>query len=329
MYMSFRDSHSPSLLHHEIGQWAFPVDLPIDVLGVTQRGPELRELPGPTPPTSSLYREFTSPPPWLDEIDYEILGPLKFQSVGAFSESAFFHKSTRTLIVTDTVVSVTSTPPAIIQEDPRAMLFHARDYATQKIEDTPETREKGWRRMVQFGLVFFPSQIDVVPFGEAFKEAGQIDPSLRNLGTDAVPFELYPWTWKNDNADLKNFNAISQGGSLFCPPILTKLILDREPDRTLAWVDTVCRRFKFERVIPGHLNNNVKAGPTEFKNAFDVLRGRDIGSIRSQRALPEDLALLQKASDSLTRLGVVGPSQVCDGEPARVVGRFARNRNRQ
>ena len=126
----------------------------------------------------------------------------------------------------------------------------------------------------------------------------------------------------------KNFNAISQDGKLFCPPILTKLILDREPERTLTWVDTICRRFPFERVIPSHLNNNVKAGPKEFRGAFDVLRGQQ-GNIKSQRTLPEDLALLQKASDSLTKLGVVGPSQVCDGEPARVVGRFAQKPRKQ
>ena len=305
-----------------VGQWSFPVNLPILVLGVTQRGPRLRDLPHP--PSSSSNLTDDTPPEWLDEIDYEILGPLKFQSVGAFSETAFFHKATKTLLLTDTVVSVTATPPAIIQEDPRAMLFHSRDYATQMIQDTPETRERGWRRMVQFGLVFFPSQIDVVPFGEAIQQARHIDPSLRNLGVDAVPFDLYPWTWHDSDADLRNFNAISQDGKLFCPPILTKLILDREPDRTLEWVDTVCRRFPFERVIPSHLNNNVKASPQEFQAAFDVLRGRGPGSIRSQRALPEDLALLQKASDTLTELGIVGPSQVCDGEPARVVGRFAR-----
>jgi hypothetical protein len=246
--------------------------------------------------------------------------------VGCFSETAFFHKSTRTLVVTDTVVSVTNTPPPIIKEDPRAMLFHARDNVTDKVEDTPETREKGWRRMVQFGLIFFPSQIDVVPLGQALREARKVDPSRRNLGSDAVPLGLYPWTWHDNNADLRNFEQISQGGALFCPPILTKLILDREPDRTLAWVDAVCLRFPFERVISCHLNNNVKSTPKEFRAAFDVLRGRGPDSIVSQRPLAEDLALLQKASDLLTDLKVVGPSLVCDGEPSRVQGRFARRK---
>lgn len=307
------------------GQWSFPLNLPIRALGVTQRGPQLRELPGSDPPTlSSRVQKNTAPPEWQNEIPYEILGPLQFRSVGSFSETAFFHKSTRTLIVTDTVVSVTKTPPPIIQEDPRAMLFHARDNVTDAVEDTRETREKGWRRMVQFGLVFFPSQIDVVPFGRALLESRRVDPSRRNLGQDAVPFSLYPWTW-HGNSDVRNFEAISQNGAPFCPPILTKLILDREPDVTLAWVDRVCQRFPFERVISCHLNNNFKATPKEFRAAFDVLRSRGgTGSISSQRPLAEDLALLQKASDVLTEFGIVGQSQVCDGEPARVQGRFAR-----
>jgi hypothetical protein len=43
----------------------------------------------------------------------------------------------------------------------------------------------------------------------------------------------------------------------------------------------------------------------------------------TQRPLAEDLALLQQASDLLTRLYVVDASKVCDGEPARTVGRFS------
>jgi hypothetical protein len=153
-----------------------------------------------------------------------------------------------------------------------------------------------------------------------------VDPSRRNLGNDAVPLGLSPWTWHDSNADVRHHQAISQGGALFCPPILTKLILDSEPDRTLAWVDTVCQQFPFERVISCHLNNNVKATPKDFRAVFDVLRGRGPDSIVSQRPLAEDLALLQKACDLLTDLKVVGPSQVCDREPARVQGRFRRRK---
>jgi len=310
------------------GQWAFPLNLPIDALGVTQRGTLFRELPVPGRQVSNSIFKTTEKygyPEWKDEIDYEVLGPFAFESVGGFSETAFYHKVSKTLLVTDTVVSVTKTPPPIIQEDPRALLFHARDNIAEVVKDTPENRERGWRRMVQFGLVFFPGQINVVGAGEALAEAREIDPSMSNLGDGAVPLNLYPWTWNGSN-DQYNFDVISDSGKLFCPPILTKLILDREPSGTLAWVDRVCERFSdMQRVVPCHLNNDVKANAKEFYQAFDSLRSTPSNPI-SQRPLPEDLALLQKASDLLTKLHVVGPSLVCDGEPARVRGRFASTR---
>lgn len=310
------------------GQWSFPLNVPIEYSGVDRRGPLLREIPPPSGKVSNtLYQHFQdiSPvPEWTADISYEMLYPLKFKSVGAFSETAFFHKATKSLIITDTVVSVTKTPPKIIQEDPRAMLFHARDYSNELVQDTPETREKGWRRMVQFGLVFFPSQIDVMSVSGALNDSKNLDPSLKNLGDGAVPIGLYPWTWHTNNADGRNFETISKKGALFCPPILTKLILDREPEKTLEWVDRVSARFPFERIIPGHLNNNVKAGPKEFRAAFDPLRNDPkTGITYKQRPLDEDLALLQKASDLLTKLNVVDASKICDGEGARIVGRFA------
>jgi len=310
------------------GQWSFPIGLPIEFLGVSQRGPKLREIPFPTQPASSpLYRHFadlaTSPDPeWSTDLSYEILGPFKFKSVGAFSETAFFHHSSKTLLVTDVVVSITDDPPPILQEDPRALLFHARDSISENVIDNYETRKKGWRRIVQFGLVFFPSQIDVIPFQEAITQASEInDPFIKSLSLDA-PFNLYPWTWRKD-ADLKSFKAISQNGKLLCPPILTKLILDREPVETLKWVDRVCSKFDFKRIISSHLNNYVPANPSDFREAFRVLSSKPSKMIQNYRIIPQDLALLQKASDVLTKYGVVAPSQVCDGEVARTIGRFA------
>ena len=92
--------------------------------------------------------------------------------------------------------------------------------------------------------------------------------------------------------------------------------------RTLAWVDRVCNRFDFTRVISCHLENNIKANPKQFRAAFDPITSSTQG-VKSQRALAEDLALLQTASDVLTKFGIVSASQVCDLEPARTVGRFA------
>jgi Domain of unknown function (DUF4336) len=329
------------------GQWSFPLSVPVELYGLVQRGPRLRELPVGIPssnrenlapysnatatPRYSYYAQRDPIPEWTADIEYEVLGPLYFRSVGAFSETAFYHRPTRTLVVTDTVASVTKDPPPIIALDPRALLYHARDSIRDTtIQDTTETRRKGWRRMVQFGLCFFPSQITVTPsLGQALAEARSVPRRLRNLGRDAVPGldgTLYPWTWAPNDADEQNFNAIAANGKLFCPPILTKLILDREPAATLDFCNRVCRRFgDMQRIIPGHLNNNVRLhrGTKDFYEAFDPLRSTP-GNLMPQRALAEDLALLQAASDLLTRYGIVAPSQVCDGEPARQKGRFAK-----
>jgi hypothetical protein len=322
---AFAEKYPNATVWLQPGQWSFPLNVPIEFLGVTQRGPRLREIPTDT--ISKQYRYYADKnpvPEWAADFEWETLGPLKFKSVGAFSETAMFHKASRSLIVTDAVVSVTKTPPKIIQEDPRAMLFHARDSIDEVIQDTTENREKGWRRMVQFGLVFFPSQIDVVPFGKAITQASKIDKSMKPLGEGAVPFSLYPWTWR-DNEDLKNFDAISKNGKIFVPPILTKLILDREPEKTLDWCNRITNRFDFVRIIPCHLNNNIKATPGDFREAFEVLANNPQSGkpIVPQRPLAEDLALLQKASDVLTKFGIVDVSKVCDLELARKTGRFA------
>lgn len=289
------------------GQWSFPVQFPLEYLGVSQRRPfgTLRELP---PQTS------VNAPEWAKDIHYEMLGPLKFKSVGAFSETAFYHRPSKSLLVTDIVCQVTEEPPAIIQEDPRALLYHSRDSSSDlsllEKGDTPELRRKGWRRMVQFGLIFLPSQIEVLSLSEDLKDARHLPKELRNLGQGAVPLQLYPWRWKSEKDDLNNFQVLTNGGRLFCPPILTKLILDREPERTLAWVGRVCNRFEgMERVVPCHLNNDIKATSKDFYDAFDSLRCSSNGR-RKAGPLKSDLELLQNASDILTKYAIVSESEV-------------------
>ncbi len=292
------------------GQWSFPVSLPIEFLGVRQRGQRLRELPVTgrevTSAAYAIQAQRNPVPEWSHEIEMETLGPLTFQSVGAFSETVFYHKATQTLLVTDLVGRVSDEPPAILQQDPRALLYHARDQATDLVEDTPAARRKGWRRMALFGLVFFPSQITVSSVSQAFDDAQHIPVSLRNLGSGAVPFQLYPWSWPEGDVDLQNFNAFKN--KLFCPPILTQLILNREVDRTLMFVNRVATRFSgMKRIIPGHLDNNIPATAKDFSKAFGSLRKCDA----PPGPLKDDLNLLQSVSKEFTKLGIVAPDGVC------------------
>lgn len=49
------------------------------------------------------------------------------------------------------VVKVEDEVPEIVCDDPRPLLFHSRDNALERVEDTPDVRLKGWRRIVQVG----------------------------------------------------------------------------------------------------------------------------------------------------------------------------------
>lgn len=270
------------------GQWSFPFNLPNAWLGLPF-GPKVKVL---TP----------EPKPWSSDFDHAMLGPLFFKSVGGFSETAFFHKSSKTLLVTDAVVSVGDEAPEILQEDPRAILYHSRDNALDDVRDTTSARQKGWRRMALFGLFFYPSGIDVTGVIEAFSVLPKVSPTAKLLGQGAIPFDggLFPWTWARP--EMKNFRAL-QGG-LLVAPILRKLILNREPQRVIEWADTVSR-WPVRRIIPSHFDNNIKATGADFRKAFSFLEGKKGGP----EPLEEDLSLLSLLSDVFTKLGVVAPAQ--------------------
>ena len=80
-------------------------------------------------------------------------------------------------------------PPAIIQEDPRSILYHSRDTMLDEAVDLPESRRRGWRRMVLFGLFFQPSGIRVRDFGEVFRNLKLVKPEMKKLGEGAIPFD--------------------------------------------------------------------------------------------------------------------------------------------
>jgi hypothetical protein len=128
------------------GQYAFPSNLPIQYLGFPAGRTNL--IPA---------NEADAPADWKD-FEFRTLGPL-ISKDGAFGETVFFHKPTKTLLVTDTVVEVTNEVPKIFEDDPKPLLYHARTTVTEVVDDTPEVRERGWRRIVLFGLFFTPGSL--------------------------------------------------------------------------------------------------------------------------------------------------------------------------
>jgi hypothetical protein len=170
--------------------------------------------------------------------------------------------------------------------------------------------------MVLFGLTFQPAGIKVKDTLEAIKQLDQVTPEMKKLGEGAIPYNggLYPWDWVED--EVPSFRAL-QGG-LLVAPILQKLILNREPEKVLDWVDKVCQ-WKFSRIIPCHLANDVKATPADFKRAFSFLvepvkpGGFSLfGTRRGNQPScptgdPRDVKLLSDISLQLTDSGVLFP----------------------
>ena len=266
----FSQYYKDSQVWLQPGQWSFPVNLPSWFFGFPF-GSKMTVLP-----TDEEQERGGFENPFAADFDFRILGPLYFKSVGGFGEVALFHRSTGTLIVTDTVIRVSDEAPAIIAEDPRALLFHARDSMLDEVEDTPETRARGWRRMALFGLCFYPSKINVEGVLDTLRNISQVAPDMAVLGEGAIPGNgaLYPWSWRD--SEVPNFKALQgklhgrRQGALLVAPILQKLILNREPRRVLAWADRVAQ-WPISRIIPSHFENDIAADGKAFRAAFNFL----------------------------------------------------------
>ncbi|MEM1369973.1 MAG: DUF4336 domain-containing protein, partial [Cyanobacteria bacterium P01_H01_bin.15] len=160
-------------------QWSFPLNLPLSWLGFPLSRTQF--LPANSAET-----------PFARDFDYATLGPIQL-GIGPFAETVFFHKASKSLLVTDTLIHIPQQPPEILWEDPKPLLFHSRDNIFTDERDTPENRAKGWARIVLFALYFQPGALEVPSTGQAIQEATQVrDRSKENY------YGFYPFDWQGD-----------------------------------------------------------------------------------------------------------------------------------
>jgi len=274
-------------------QYAFPINLPDVTLG----------LPSWTKPLPTSSRGEM----WNGELQHEVL-TVKPGPGSEFQEAAFFHKKSKTLLLCDTLVAVNEEPPPILTEEPeytRALLFHARDSPLEVVEDSPEARRKGWRRIVLLFNFFFP--------GAAKADLG-IGPLLA-----LRPYKFgwggwLPFRWKSEEDELKAFQVYSKGGKATIFPII-QIILARgnSGQATQAWVDKVSQ-WDFDRVVPAHLDAPLAMGPSEFRSNFDFIRE----GVNEVRFCDEDVAFLRSAEEGFldfsvykSKLGPLRSRTVC------------------
>lgn len=267
-------------------QWSFPINLPLSWLGFPPKRTHI---------LSSPYENN----PFGQEFDYAILGPIKL-GLGSFGEVALFHKPSRTALVTDSVISIPKTPPESVQLDPYPLLFHARDNGLQRIQDTPEMRQKGWQRICLFATYFQPHALEVLEWGKALKEAKQAPDRSKKAYFGFYPFRWGP-NWK------ESFTQLQGNGRLLVAPILQTLILNRAPRETIKWANLLVS-WHFERLIPCHFQAPLQISPREFRQAFGFLEKEELSP--SPSPLPEkDLAPLENLEVTLRKGKLVPPRQ--------------------
>ena len=207
------------------GQWSFPINLPLAALGLFPR-----KL------TGRLTGDDQDELPWAGELDYALLDtPL---GLGPYVEAAFYHRATKTLLVTDIVCQVPAEPPEVCEVDASPLLYRAKNGRADVVTDSRADRLKGWGKTVLFALFFKPETVDFQP--------------------------LKGFLW--DDAWSSSFDVLRRE-NLIVPPILQALVLTKRPKLLRAWVDQICA-WDFQRIVPCHFTAPIKAGPREFRAAF-------------------------------------------------------------
>ncbi|MFB2982469.1 DUF4336 domain-containing protein [Microseira sp. BLCC-F43] len=259
-------------------QWSFPLNLPLNWLGFPSK-------------RTFILPENCTKTPFADEFDYAILGPI-YLGPGKFAEVAFFHKTTSTLLVTDSVVVIPEEPPEIVQIDPYPLLFHARDNSWERVFDSAANRRKGWQRVSLFAFYFRPSVLETTKLGQAFRDSFKAPDRSRK-----AYFGLYPFKWQKNWK--QSFDALRGGGRLLVAPILQTLILNRAPQETIDWADKIAS-WDFQRIVPCHFDCPIEASPSQFRQAFAFLE-------KGYSGFEEDFELLREIDEGLNRLGIVPP----------------------
>jgi Domain of unknown function (DUF4336) len=264
-------------------QWSFPVNLPLSWLGLPLG-------------RTHILPEDSSQTPFGDEFDYAILSTIDL-GPGQFAEVAFLHRRSRTLLVTDTIVSISIEPPPILQVEPYPLLFHAREQSSDAIADTPTNRLKGWQRICLFALYFQPSVLEILNWSKSLSESFTApDRSKQSY------FGLYPFRWRSDWQ--QGFTDLRDNGRLLVAPILQTLILNRAPTQTIDWVDRVAQ-WDFGQIIPCHFDAPIAATPQEFRTAFNFLERH---TATDASLLGADAHLLRQIEQRLVRWRIIVPA---------------------
>lgn len=205
-------------------QWSWPLNLPLAFFGIFR--------------AKTLIDEDLSTP-WADEIEQKVLSSPEV-GIGPYVEVAFYHKPSRTLLVTDAVIFVPRKPPECISKESLLasaknglavkILSKGKEVPQEPVVDNPMNQQKGWERMVLQILFLGPSNL--------------LEPNA-------------------------SFAQMSQ--KLIVSPIVKTLVFSKVPEKVRDWIDRIVCDWRFRRIIPAHFAAPINASRSDFLAAFAFL----------------------------------------------------------
>ena len=264
------------------GQWSFPINLPLDFLGI------------PSKRTKILFEDGT---PYEEFFKWSSLGPLNL-GLGIFHEVSCFHFSTRTLHVTDSIVGIDSNPPEIFNFDPTPLLFHSRDRGDEPLIDSAEFRKKGWARLVLFSSFLKPGKLRIPSLKEIIKYS--FKKGLRNKKSH---FGIYPFLWDKDWESSLTEIMGENIPKIQIAPVLQNLIFPRSKKVLLGWLEKIKTYNNMEYLISAHYSAPVKFTGEDCQNLID-----EINSDKCNK-FPDDNKFLNNLYKKLFDLGII-PKEV-------------------
>jgi len=260
------------------GQWSFPLNLPLDFLGI------------PSKRTKILFDDGL---PFEDYCKWTSLGPINL-GLGRFQEISCFHKPTKSLHVTDAIVGIESDPPKIFDYDPSPLLFHSRDRGDELLVDSPEKRKKGWARLVLFASYLRPGKLKIPSLNYVVKYS--FKKGLRNKKSH---FGIYPFLWDKDWEESKKVIIGDNYPKIQIAPVLQRLIFPRSKELLSSWLNEVKNFKDMKYLISAHYSSPLKFSEVDCQKIINKVNSEEWNSLN------EDNKFLYDFYERLYKLGII------------------------
>lgn len=243
--------------HAAKGQWAWPIDVYSPVVGGLPGGRSIKACEVTSDEDAPLPRDFECLT--LD------LPPVGLDARLSFTELAVFHRPSRTLLVTDAVVSVPRDPPLAISQ--RDVLEWA---------DDRNTAITGLRTLGLFGVRGKARDYGLKSARARVRETSVA--AAERLGWMRMCLTALYFGQRDVLRPEASFGDLVRPG-LLVPPVLGTLVYgdggnDDAGAAAYDWAEDVARRFPFARVIPAHLAIVERADRRAWLRAFEPFRRR-------------------------------------------------------